>query len=112
MDGQQIQRVKTLLEIRQHELRLSIEHHLHFARRAEREPDTLDQAADGVEKASLLNRSGQEQWLLRAIESALGRIRDGTYGTCLSCGKEIDEKRLGAVPWAVHCIQCEEDFER
>jgi len=32
MDGQQIQRVKTLLEIRQHELRLSIEHRLRYAR--------------------------------------------------------------------------------
>jgi DnaK suppressor protein len=112
MDRQQMQRVKTLLEIRQHELRLSIEHNLHYARRAEPEPDTVDQAANGFEKESVLRRSGQEQLLLRAIESALGRIRVGTYGKCLSCGKEIDEKRLGAVPWAVHCIQCEEEFER
>jgi DnaK suppressor protein len=112
MDRQQIQRVKTLLEIRQHELRLSIEHHLRYARRAEPEPDTVDQAVNGFEKASLLNRSGQEQRLLRAIESALGRIRDGTYGKCLSCSKEIDGKRLGAVPWALRCIQCEEGFER
>ena len=112
MDGQQIQRVKTLLEIRQHELRLSIEHRLRNARRAEPEPDTLDQAANGFEKQSLLQRSNQEQQLLRAIESALGRIRNGTYGKCLSCGKEIDEKRLGSVPWALHCIQCEEEFER
>jgi DnaK suppressor protein len=112
MHRQQIQRCKTLLEIRQHELRLSIEHHLRYARRAEPEPDTVDQAANGFEKESLLHRSGQEQQLLRSVESALGRIRDGTYGTCLSCGKEIDEKRLGAVPWALHCIHCEEDFVR
>jgi DnaK suppressor protein len=112
VDKRHIQRVKTLLETRQHELRLSIEHHLRYARRAEPEPDTLDQAANGFEKQSLLQRSNQEQQLLRAIESALGRLRDGTYGTCLSCGKEIDGKRLGVVPWAVHCIQCEEDFER
>lgn len=112
MDSQEIQRVKTLLEIRQHELRLSIEHHLDYAKRAEPEPDTLDQAVNGFEKESVLRRSSQEQLLLRAIESALGRIQDGTYGTCLSCGKEIDGKRLGAVPWALHCVQCEEDFER
>ena len=112
MDSQEVRRVKTLLEIRQHELRLSIEDHLRYARRANPEPDTVDQAADGFEKEALLQRSSQEQRLLRAIESALGRIRDGTYGTCLSCGKEIDVKRLGAVPCAMHCIQCEEDFER
>ena len=111
MHRQQIQRVKSLLEIRQHELRLSIEHHLRYARRAEAEPDSVDQAVNGFEKQSLLQRSSQEQRLLRAIESALGRIRDGTYGKCLSCGKEIDRRRLTAVPWALRCIQCEEDFK-
>jgi RNA polymerase-binding transcription factor DksA len=54
----------------------------------------------------------QQRQLLRAIDSALGRIRDGTYGKCLSCGKQIDGRRLAAVPWTPYCIQCEEDFER
>ena len=112
MNAQQMRRLKTRLEIRQHELRLSIEHHLQYARRAEPEPDTLDQAASGFEKESLLHRSNQEQQLLRAIDAALGRIRDRTYGKCLSCGKEIDGRRLAAVPWTPYCIQCEEDSER
>ena len=89
MHSQEIQRVKTLLEIREHELRLSIEHHLHYARRAEPEPDTLDQAANGSEKESVLRRSSQEQLLLRAIESALGRIRDGTYGRACLAAKRL-----------------------
>ena len=54
MHREQIQRVKILLEIRQHELRLSIEHHLHFARRAEPESDIVDQAVSEVEKEFLL----------------------------------------------------------
>ncbi|MGA7926390.1 MAG: TraR/DksA family transcriptional regulator [Candidatus Sulfotelmatobacter sp.] len=82
----------------------------------EPEPDTVDQAASGYEKGSLLQRSNQEQQLLRAIESALGRIQDGTYGKCLpvllSCGKQIDGRRLAAVPWTPYCIQCEETFEQ
>jgi DnaK suppressor protein len=72
----------------------------------------VDQAASGSEKESLLQRSNQEQQLLRAIDSALGRIRDGTYGKCMSCGKEFDGRRLAAVPWTPYCIQCEEAFER
>lgn len=113
MDGQRMRQFKMLLEVRQHELRLSIEHHLQYARRTvEPEPDTVDQAASGYEKGSLLQRSNQEQQLLRAIDSALGRIQDGTYGKCLSCGKQIDGKRLAAVPWTPYCIQCEESFER
>ena len=110
-----MQQLRTLLEVRQHDLRLSIEHHQRYARVVEREPDTLDQAASGYEKESLLQRSSHEQQLLRAIDSALGRIRDGTYGTygkCVSCGKQIDGRRLAAVPWTPYCIPCEEDFER
>lgn len=112
MNGQQMRRLKALLEVRQHELCLSIEHYQQYARGVEPEPDTVDQAASGSEKESLLQRSSREQQLLRAIDSALGRIRDGTYGKCLSCGKEIDGRRLAAVPWTPYCIQCEEESER
>ena len=112
MNAQRMRRLKTLLEIRQHELHLSIEHHQQYARGVGPEPDTVDQAASRSEKESLLQRSNQEQQLLRAIDSALGRIRDGTYGKCLSCGKQIDGRRLAAVPSTPYCIPCEEVFER
>ena len=112
MNAQQMQRLKTLLEVRQHELRLRIEHHQQYARRVEPESDAVDQAASGSEKESLLQGSSREQQLLRAIDLALGRIQDGTYGKCLSCGKEIGGKRLAAVPWTPCCIQCEENFEQ
>ncbi len=112
MNAQQMRQLRTLLEVRQNDLRLSIEHHQRYARGVEPEPDTVDQATSGSEKESLLQRSSREQQLLRAIDSALGRIRDGTYGKCLSCGKQIDGRRLAAVPWTPYCISCEEDFER
>jgi DnaK suppressor protein len=94
MNVQQMRRLKTLLEVRQHELRLSIEHHQQFARRVEPEPDVLDQAASVSEQESLLQRRNQEQHLLQATDSALGRIRAGTYGKCLSCGQQIAGRRL------------------
>jgi len=112
MDKRQIQQLKTRLEIRQHELRLTIEHQLQYARRAEPEPDTIDQATSGYEKESLLRRSNKEQQLLQAVESALGRIRDGRFGQCVTCRNEIDSKRLKAVPWTPYCVQCQEDLER
>jgi RNA polymerase-binding transcription factor DksA len=43
--------------------------------------------------------------LLVEIESALGRIESGSYGTCEVCGRPIDEERLEAVPWATLCIE-------
>lgn len=112
LDARQIERFKTLLEVREHELRLGIEHHKQSARRTEPEPDTVDQAARGYEKESSLQWSNKEQELLQLIETALGRIQDGTFGTCLSCGQEIAKKRLQAVPWTHYCIRCQEDFEQ
>lgn len=41
-----------------------------------------------------------------AIDAALGRIDDGTYGTCTNCGKQIAPERLEARPWADLCIDC------
>lgn len=50
--------------------------------------------------------------LLGEIEAALQRIDDGTYGRCRECGKEIDEARLEAVPWARLCIDDARNAER
>jgi DnaK suppressor protein len=44
------------------------------------------------------NRLGQ-------INAALQSIDDGTYGTCIQCGKEIDPRRLNADPAALTCIE-------
>jgi DnaK suppressor protein len=44
------------------------------------------------------------QQTLGEIEAALRRIDEGTYGTCLMCGKPIAEQRLRALPWAQLCI--------
>jgi RNA polymerase-binding protein DksA len=50
--------------------------------------------------------------VLAAIESALARIEDGSFGKCSSCGKEIAEERLAALPWATQCIDCRRREER
>jgi DnaK suppressor protein len=42
--------------------------------------------------------------VLGEIDAALARIDDGTYGTCVRCGKPIGEERLEARPWASLCI--------
>jgi RNA polymerase-binding transcription factor len=46
-----------------------------------------------------------------AIEAALQRIDDGTYGTCTNCGREIPPERLEASPWASLCIDCKRKAE-
>ena len=44
--------------------------------------------------------------VLREIEAALVRIDNGSFGTCVSCGKPIGEERLEAMPYATKCIEC------
>jgi DnaK suppressor protein len=43
---------------------------------------------------------------LARVEAALGRLDDGSYGTCTSCGNPIGAERLEAIPWAPYCIDC------
>lgn len=44
------------------------------------------------------------------VDKALARIKDGTYGNCKYCGKEIGEKRLMARPTSTSCIDCKKLF--
>ncbi|MBA2380550.1 MAG: TraR/DksA C4-type zinc finger protein [Chloroflexi bacterium] len=44
---------------------------------------------------------------LVAVEAALARLDDGTFGTCARCGLPIAAERLEALPWASHCIDCQ-----
>ena len=50
-------------------------------------------------------RRRKEQHLMR-LDSALARIRKGTYGTCGRCKKPINAERLEVQPDAVLCVQC------
>ena len=60
---------------------------------------TLDREID----YSLEENSEQ---VLRAIDGALRRIEDGTFGICQTCGQPISEERLEAIPYATQCIDC------
>jgi RNA polymerase-binding protein DksA len=53
-----------------------------------------------------------EERLLEAIDAALTRIDDGTYGICSACGQPIGEERLEALPWTTQCIDCKRKEER
>ena len=56
-----------------------------------------------------LHEGGFER--LRFIQEAIKALDRGQYGECISCGEDIKEKRLEAVPWATMCIRCQEETE-
>jgi RNA polymerase-binding transcription factor DksA len=71
---------------------------------------SADQAMDSIDKELILIRN--EQDLQRAVNGALDRLEQGNYGRCQTCGGEIGEERLDALPYAEQCIVCAEQAER
>src|SRR5467141_1536964 len=74
----------------------------------DRRGDVADQANSDTEAELQIRLHQTDGRLLRAIEEALARIRQGTYGVCEVCKQPISKARLEAVPWARHCRECKE----
>ena len=70
-----------------------------------------DSAMAVFEQARNVGYKRGQELLLADVEDALGRIVDGSYGTCRHCGKPIELARLKALPTAVSCYVCQERLE-
>ena len=70
--------------------------------------DIADKAANSYTKEFLFHQSDENRRLLQLVNEALGRLKNGSYGLCVACQEEVQAKRLEAVPWARHCIECQE----
>ena len=70
--------------------------------------DLVDLAAGEASAAVELRLKQTDSKLLRAIEDALTRFRQGKFGVCEECGQPISKARLEAVPWARYCKDCKE----
>jgi DnaK suppressor protein len=81
-----------------------------YGREADRDvsQDPADKASNSYTKELLFSQSTNERNTLKLIEEALDRLSEGTFGECINCGEEINLKRLDAIPWAPHCIRCQE----
>ncbi|HTZ82970.1 MAG TPA: TraR/DksA family transcriptional regulator [Candidatus Acidoferrales bacterium] len=114
MDKKKLEAFKKRLETRQHELRRTVNRNQADGRSADEDTaqDIADRAASSYNKEFLFSQSNNERQLLMMVDGALARIREGSFGECISCGKEINAKRLEAVPWTRHCIECQEKVEQ
>jgi DnaK suppressor protein len=73
-----------------------------------RQGDLADQASGNNEVHIALRLRQTDAKILQAIEEALGRIENGTYGMCRDCGEPIADVRLNAIPWTRVCRSCKE----
>jgi len=85
-----------------------------YGREADREvtQDPADKASNSYTKELLFSQSTNDRFILQLVDEAIERIHDGEYGVCSHCGKDLQPKRLEAVPWARHCIICQDLQER
>lgn len=75
-------------------------------------PDPVDLAVRNYSKNVQLAVSENESKQLILIDEALRRIDDDEYGQCLNCDKDINPKRLAALPSARFCLDCQELQEK
>lgn len=67
-----------------------------------------DAAAITAERSEILGLIERMVEELGTVDAALGRLDDGTYGVCASCGEEIPAARLEFRPNAIRCVSCKE----
>ena len=114
MDKKKLEYFKKRLESRQHDLRRTVSRTEQDGRTVDEDSaqDIADRAASSYTKEFLFHQSNNDRQLLAMVDGALERMRQGEFGECISCGKEINIKRLEAVPWTRHCIECQEKLEK
>ena len=99
---------KRLLE-KQHQLLAEVGRSAMYGK--DQEDDSIkdlgDQANTAYTREFFFELGNGDRRLLRDVISALQKIEDGSFGACERCGEAISEKRLEALPFARHCIDCQ-----
>ena len=113
MDKKRIDYYKKKLAARREELLRTIARTQQEGREADEDPtvDLADKAANSYTKEFLFGQTHNERSLLQLVDDALARIRENSFGDCVSCHQELQQKRLEAVPWTRYCITCQEKKE-
>jgi DnaK suppressor protein len=108
-----INKLRTMLEQRKTEILVSIrkarEDTVEAHRRTFSEVGDLVSASLEKEMAFKYGEYGVN--MLREIDTALEKLKEGSYGRCETCGKIIGVKRLEVVPSARLCINCKSKEE-
>ena len=100
-----------LAELRRHAQHINDEQ----ARALDIANDDLQQSSDlavrDVIQELALQLSDHESKIVADIDQALMRMNKGSYGVCVRCGHEIDERRLEALPTARYDAACQAEIE-
>src|SRR6201997_2811587 len=114
MDKKRLDYYKKKLVSRREELMKTIARTEEEGRQADDDQtvDLADKAANSYTKEFLFGMTNTDRTILNMIDEALKRIKSNEYGLCANCQEEMQQKRLEAVPWAKHCVTCQEKAEQ
>ena len=115
-----VNRKKFLTDLRQNllEMKNKLVAEIDSELKAEREGnkdegmDTYDLASEERDREINFILSDRERVKIKQIDDALVRLEEGSYGVCESCGLEVAEERLEAMPFTRLCRDCQQDMER
>jgi len=112
MSDEQVKHFRNILNAWKKELMFEVDRTVHHMQdEAANFPDPNDRATQESEFGLELRTRDRERKLLRKINSALGRLDDGSYGFCDETGEEIGLKRLEARPVATLSLEAQERRE-
>ena len=79
-----------------------------------REPadNTVEDGSDAFERQVSLNLVSSEHDEVVAIDDALLRLDEGTYGVCEECRSPIEKARIKALPFVKMCVKCQAESEK
>jgi RNA polymerase-binding protein DksA len=111
MQAESYDTIREQLEKKKAELTVRLERITENLRRGYH-PDSKERAKE-LEDSEVVDALGNEaREELRKISAALLRLDSGDYGICVECERAVQIGRLDAVPWARHCIECQELQDR
>ena len=74
--------------------------------------DSIDEVTSSEAQVTAFEVGGMASDTLSQVRAALQRIEHGEYGSCIDCGKEIERKRLEAVPWSPYCLEDQDKHDK
>lgn len=109
-----LKKARETLEGMRAQLLRNVQHELHEGRDQQKDEgmDTYDLASDARDREINHILTDRDRDKAQAIDEALSRVDDGSYGVCEDCGADIAEGRLQALPFTRLCVTCQSDRER
>ena len=109
-----LKKSRETLDAMRAQLMRNVREELHEGRETQKDEgmDTYDLASEARDREISHILTDRDREKVAAIDEALSRVADGSYGVCEECGGDIAEARLAALPFTRLCVTCQAEREK